>query len=439
MMSYRTIAVLVLPGALLLAGGARAETRILFISDRETANSTYELYTMRPDGSDLTRITNNGASEWAPALAPDNHRIAYVDPNVAGDNLFITDLDGAAPLAVGGDSGKALSVQWGDDDTLYFLRETGSSGNRSDFQLWRINTDGSQAQQVYDTTYRVFKTGNDSFSIDRQNERVWFTAKESFASRPVLIQSGPLAARSPDSIFDAAPSFVDHYDVVPSPDGTRIAYTADFGEGSHALYVRDSTGEASTQTLLSDVYVGDPDWDPTGEWLAFTRTGSSTFGARPYIGDIWRVDADGLNITNLTAGTVVSGGAAHANIFDSTPLLIGDLTGDGFVAFEDLTVLLAAWNTMVSAAEGNLVDPEGTVVNFEDLTVLLSEWTGPAPGAAPAAAEGAANAVPEPSTLLLALMSLCALAWRPRRLIRHNHQPRGASPRLSSRSELTEG
>jgi len=69
--------------------------------------------------------------------------------------------------------------------------------------------------------------------------------------------------------------------------------------------------------------------------------------------------------------------------------LPADLTGNGFVDFEDLTVLLANWNQNVSAAEGNLVDAVTTPVNFEDLTVLLAGWTGPGPAASPqpAAAE----------------------------------------------------
>ena len=63
--------------------------------------------------------------------------------------------------------------------------------------------------------------------------------------------------------------------------------------------------------------------------------------------------------------------------------LAEDLTGNGFVDFEDLTVLLAAWNQNVSAVEGNLVDAGGTPVNFEDLTVLLAAWTGPGGAGAP--------------------------------------------------------
>ncbi|MCH8044802.1 MAG: hypothetical protein IID44_13900 [Planctomycetes bacterium] len=62
-----------------------------------------------------------------------------------------------------------------------------------------------------------------------------------------------------------------------------------------------------------------------------------------------------------------------------------DLTGNGFVDFEDLTVLLANWNQNVGAASGNLVDPGGSPVNFEDLTVLLAAWTGPGGAAAPPA------------------------------------------------------
>ena len=94
--------------------------------------------------------------------------------------------------------------------------------------------------------------------------------------------------------------------------------------------------------------------------------------------------------------------------------LLSDLTGNGFVDFEDLTVLLANWNKDVSADQGNLVEADTTVVNFDDLTVLLADWTGPGPAGAPEAAL-AAHGVPEPSTGLLALLgmlSLGAMRWR---------------------------
>ena len=70
-------------------------------------------------------------------------------------------------------------------------------------------------------------------------------------------------------------------------------------------------------------------------------------------------------------------------IVSSTPALVGDLPGDGFVDFQDLTILLAQWDRNVSAGLGNLVDPLTSPVNFQDLTLLLAAWTGPGPAAAP--------------------------------------------------------
>ena len=92
---------------------------------------------------------------------------------------------------------------------------------------------------------------------------------------------------------------------------------------------------------------------------------------------------------------------------------LSDLTRNGFVDFEDLTVLLANWNQEVTAAEGNLVDADTTPVNFEDLTVLLADWTGPGPAGSPEAALG--EAVPEPSSLLLALLATLGLSFYRRR------------------------
>ncbi|MCH8045729.1 MAG: DUF5050 domain-containing protein [Planctomycetes bacterium] len=112
---------------------------------------------------------------------------------------------------------------------------------------------------------------------------------------------------------------------------------------------------------------------------------------------------------NDTAGVLISGlvGPWDLALTFSPRGPLSDLTGNGFVDFEDLTVLLAGWNKPgTTAADGNLVDPENTPINFEDLTVLLAEWTGPGPAGAP---EAALAAVPEPHTLGLAMVGLISL------------------------------
>ncbi|MCH8046962.1 MAG: lamin tail domain-containing protein, partial [Planctomycetes bacterium] len=89
--------------------------------------------------------------------------------------------------------------------------------------------------------------------------------------------------------------------------------------------------------------------------------------------------------TNWQAATPTPGSTTFSGF------VAADLTRNGFVDFQDLTILLANWNQNVTAAEGNLVDPVATPVNFQDLTVLLAEWTGPGPAAAAAPQAAAAS------------------------------------------------
>ena len=103
---------------------------------------------------------------------------------------------------------------------------------------------------------------------------------------------------------------------------------------------------------------------------------------------------------------------ADSPAFFSIP---SDLTGDGFVDFDDLTILLAFWDEDVGAGQGNLIDPLTTRINFQDLTFLLADWTGPGPAGSPEAALGE-EAVPEPSSLfLLAIATLGLSIYRRRR------------------------
>ncbi|MCH8042437.1 MAG: PEP-CTERM sorting domain-containing protein [Planctomycetes bacterium] len=114
-------------------------------------------------------------------------------------------------------------------------------------------------------------------------------------------------------------------------------------------------------------------------------------------------------------GTAINpAGEEEAFLVDMGVTLAADLTGNGFVDFEDLTVLLANWNKQVGADAGNLVNADTTPVNFEDLTVLLADWTGPGPAGSPEAALGS-EAVPEPSTFVLLVIATPGLSFYRRR------------------------
>ena len=85
-------------------------SRIAFGSDLETRFDATNLYTVRPDGTDLTRLTfsTNNVHEFGPAWSPDGRRIAYVNTTYdppgeadAGEDIDIINADGTgAPVRV---------------------------------------------------------------------------------------------------------------------------------------------------------------------------------------------------------------------------------------------------------------------------------------------------------------------------------------------------
>ena len=99
----------------------------------------------------------------------------------------------------------------------------------------------------------------------------------------------------------------------------------------------------------------------------------------------------------------------HEGIFGLgilTPVLAGDLDGDGFVGINDLNIVLANWNQNVPPANPQ-ADPSGDgFVGIDDLNAVLGNWNAGTP-------PGESAQIPEPGTLML--IGCCSLAWLRRR------------------------
>ena len=81
-------------------------TQILFASGRDqTAPGYDDIYVMRPDGSDIRRLTTQQA--FAPVWSPDGEHIAFSAPG-----LFVMNPDGSGLTSIPTDVGEIMLVDW---------------------------------------------------------------------------------------------------------------------------------------------------------------------------------------------------------------------------------------------------------------------------------------------------------------------------------------
>ena len=151
----------------------------------------------------------------------------------------------------------------------------------SDFNIYRMNPDGSDQVQLTDNNC----AGAPSLSQDTA-----FVAFENVCDNEIyLIEDGetdPIRITN-NRVLDVQPTL--------SPDGQRIAFVSDRdADGDYEIFVMNVDGAAVTQLTNNTARDEEPAWAPDGERLAFM---SDRDGANP---EIYVMNVDGSGQTRLT-------------------------------------------------------------------------------------------------------------------------------------------
>jgi TolB protein len=246
--------------------------KIAFISD-EDAKSDWEIYTMNPDGSNPTNISNHPAHDDFPAWSPNGDKIAFSSDRDGITDIYIMNADGSNPTNItNAQLGSASTMPaWSPDGTKIAFRSFRSSDGNT--EIYVMNADGSGQTNISnhpateafpawspDGTKIAFMSGRDG------NNEI-YTMNPDGSNQTNLTNN---------VAHDEQPDW--------SPDGTKIAFTRGFN-----LFTMNADGTGVTQ-LTSFSSNGDPAWSPDGTKIAFV-------GAAP---DIHVMNADGSNPTNIT-------------------------------------------------------------------------------------------------------------------------------------------
>lgn len=167
--------------------------RIAFYSTRET-QTTNEIYTINPDGTGLTRLTNNAVEDRNPAWSPDGSKIVFASNRgrtLGAMHLYVMNTDGTGVKQLTFGATSEDQPAWSPDGSqiAYHLSGGAQPG------LWAMNPDGTNARAL-----------------------------------SIGLEPGP---NGKQEVFLGQPSW--------SPDSKKIAYTADW-IGFHQIYTLSADG-----------------------------------------------------------------------------------------------------------------------------------------------------------------------------------------------------
>ena len=327
------------------------------MKDQRRAN----LWRVDSDGSGHRPVTTGARNVSSPALAPDGLRIAYVDRDDTGAQIFVSWLRGGevAQLTRGPETPRALS--WSPDGRLlaFTMRvpveaptmgelpkapkgaewapppvvvdrvvyRNDGQGNRPQafYQVFVIAADGGAPRQLTDGPYDhsgpiawAPDGGAIYFSANRNEDRALNVVNSDI--HRVELASGKLEQITTTQGPEGS--------VTVSPDGKLLAYTGweDGGWSYHRarLYVSNSDGSERRELLSElDRSVVNPQWSEDGKRLffQFDDEGDTVLASTSLRGDLKRL-ATGLGGTSL--GRPYSGAAYALGGDDRYAFTAGD-------------------------------------------------------------------------------------------------------------------
>ena len=116
----------------------------------------YEIYVMNADGANQTRITNNTKFDHSPSWSPDGARIAFTSARDGNFEVYVMNADGSNQTRLTNNPEQDSDAKWSPDGTkIVFMSSHNAHGQFG--EIYTMNPDG---------TKQVDLTNMDSFDMD---------------------------------------------------------------------------------------------------------------------------------------------------------------------------------------------------------------------------------------------------------------------------------
>jgi len=246
--------------------------------------SSYRIFKMRADGSNVTQLTSGDSfsADRTPALSPDGRYVLFARWGVQGSAVYRIDVDGGNLVRLtGAGFGLDWDPTWSPDGTQIAYSCVA--------YVCVMNADGSNMRRL---AWHGIASPGPAWSPD--GTKIAFASfrfgNAFLGNAEILVMNADgsgLTRLTTNSAADVGPTW--------SPDSARIAF-ATLRHGNYEIYSMNAADGTGLMRLTNRAgYDGEPAWGANGQ-IAFTSVLGST---GTYLR---KINADGSGVTALAAG-----------------------------------------------------------------------------------------------------------------------------------------
>lgn len=260
--------------------------KIVYSSGYTSANQTYNIYVMNPDGTGQTQLTNQtGSRYFKPRWSPGGSKIAF--SNYTDAQIYVMNADGSGMYKLVSVPGHHYQPTWSPDGTRIAFDSDLYNPGPSPNHIYVVNADGSGSPVNLTNS----STANDSWpdwSPDGKKIAYASGTGTNFANTQIFVMNADGSGQtniSNSAYADYAPNW--------SPDSKKIVFFRYLSSTNTQIFVMNADGSGQTQLTNNSGHNFSSNWSPDGTRIAF----------QTYYGnyaDIYIMNADGTGVTNIT-------------------------------------------------------------------------------------------------------------------------------------------
>lgn len=129
------------------AACAPSGPRLAFIRDLGPSVG-FEIFTVRPDGTGLKRLTDNVVEEWRPTWSPDASKIAFSSTRDGNNEIYVMSRGGSGVTRLTVNDASDMVPAWSPDGTKIAFSSSRDDPMNLDFDLFIMDADGDNVTKV---------------------------------------------------------------------------------------------------------------------------------------------------------------------------------------------------------------------------------------------------------------------------------------------------